>query len=229
MAGVTRSRVGAVVFDLGGVLIDWNPRHLYRRLFDDVAAMEDFLSHVCTVAWNRQHDLGRPFDETVAELAVLFPEHAELIRAFRDRWSEMVAGDIGETVDVLAELRGASVPLYALTNWSAETFPSMRRRFPFLNWFQGVVISGEVGIAKPDVRIFHLLCERYGLEAERLLFVDDSPANVAAARQAGLQGALYTGAGALRSQLLRLGVLPRPLVGSTPAPVSSGNADASPA
>jgi 2-haloacid dehalogenase len=199
--------VSAVVFDLGGVLIDWDPRYLYRSLFGgDEAAMERFLATVCTPEWNRGQDAGRPWSEAIASLVAEHPEHADLIRAFWDRWPETLGDAIDPTVDVLAELRAAGIPLYALSNWSAETFPIARPRYPFLDWFDGIVISGEVGAAKPDPRIYQALVERHGLDPASLAFVDDVPANVAAAESLGMRGLTFTSAAALRQDLEALGL-----------------------
>jgi 2-haloacid dehalogenase len=200
-------RVSAVVFDLGGVLIDWDPRYLYRSLFDgDEVAMDRFLATVCTPEWNRGQDAGRPWSEAISTLVAAHPEHADLIRAFWDRWPETLGDAIAPTVDVLADLHAAGVPLYALSNWSAETFPIARPRYPFLDWFDGIVISGEVGAAKPDRRIYDALIERHDLDPASLVFVDDVPANVAAAEQLGMRGLTFTSAAALRRDLAALGL-----------------------
>jgi 2-haloacid dehalogenase len=200
-------RVSAVVFDLGGVLIDWDPRYLYRSLFDgDEAAMDRFLATVCTPEWNRGQDAGRPWSEAIATLVAEHPEHADLIHAFWDRWPETLGDAIAPTVDVLADLHAARVPLYALSNWSAETFPIARPRYPFLDWFDGIVISGDVGAAKPDRRIYDALIERHDLDPASLAFVDDVPANVAAAEQLGMLGLTFTSATALRRNLAALGL-----------------------
>ena len=199
----------AVVFDLGGVLIDWDPRHLYRKLLADEAAVEEFLATVCTPEWNAELDRGRPFAEGVAELVERHPEHAAAIAAYHERWPEMVAGDIPGTVEVLAELRAAGVPLYALTNWSAETFAITRGRFEFLDWFDGLLVSGEEGMAKPDPAIFQLLLDRFGLDPTATVFVDDSEANVAAARRLGFDAIGFTGHEELRRELVARRLLPR--------------------
>ena len=147
-----------MVFDLGGVLIDWDPRHLYRQLFEDPDEMEAFLAEVTTAEWNAHQDAGRPWAEAVGILVAEHPERRELIEAFHRRWPEMLAGEIPGTVEVLADLRAAGIRLVALSNWSAEMFPVARERFDFLAWFEGIVISGEVGVNKPDRRIFeHLI------------------------------------------------------------------------
>jgi 2-haloacid dehalogenase len=202
--------VKAVVFDLGGVLIDWDPRYLYRKLLADEAAVEEFLASVCTPEWNAEQDRGRPFAEGVAELVERHPAHAAAIAAYAERWAEMLAGDIPGTVEVLAELRAAGMPLYALTNWSAETFGVARERFAFLAWFDGVLVSGEERMIKPDPRFFRLLVDRFGLDPVASFYVDDSAANVEAARGLGFDAVRFTGARQLRRDLVARRVLSRP-------------------
>lgn len=212
VAAVARSTT--VVFDLGGVLVDWDPRHLYRGLFDDPDEMESFLAEVTTAEWNAHQDAGRPWAEAIEILVAEHPERRELIEAFHRRWPEMLAGEIPGTVDVLADLRAAGVRLVALSNWSAETFPTARDRFEFLAWFEGIVISGEVGVTKPDPRIFEHLIERFEIEPAAALFIDDSSPNVDAARAFGFRAIQFTDATALRRELVRLGLLPDVRAGS---------------
>jgi 2-haloacid dehalogenase len=197
-----------VVFDLGGVLVNWDPRHLYRQLFDDPEEMESFLAEVTTAEWNARQDAGRPWALAVELLAAEHPERRDLIEAFHRRWPEMLAGEIPGTVEVLADLRAEGVRLFALSNWSADTFPVARERFDFLAWFDGIVISGEVGVNKPDRRIFEHLLEQFGIEPEATLFIDDSSANVDAAIALGFRAIRFTDATALRIELVRLGLLP---------------------
>lgn len=203
-----RASIAAVVFDLGGVLIDWDPRHLYRQLFADTEDMERFLAEVATVEWNRTLDAGRSWTEAVDELVAAHPERRALIEAYHARWPEMLGGEIEGTVGVLAEVRAAGLPVYALSNWASTTFQVTRDRFPFLDWFDGVVISGEVGAAKPDNRIFEALIERYDLVPERAVFIDDLPANVQAAEAMGFRTIRFQGADELRRSLTALAVLP---------------------
>jgi 2-haloacid dehalogenase len=198
-----------VVFDLGGVLIDWDPRYLYRKLFDDPDEMESFLAEVTTAEWNAHQDAGRPWTEAIELLVAEHPERRELIEAFHRRWPEMLAGEIQGTVDVLAELRAAGLRLLALSNWSAELFPIARERFDFLAWFEGILISGEVGVNKPDRKIFEHLVERFGIEPATALFIDDSSVNAASAATLGFRAIHFTDAAALRLELVRLGLLPR--------------------
>lgn len=201
-------RPTAVVFDLGGVLLDWDPRYLYRQLFDDAEEMESFLAEVTTAEWNPHQNAGRPWAEAVELRVAEHPQRRELIEAFHRRWPEMLAGEVPGTVDVLADLRAAGVRLVALSNWSAETFPFARERFDFLAWFEGIVISGEVGVNKPDPRIFDHLAEQFGIEPAAALFIDDSSANVEAAKALGFHATQFTDATALRRELVRLGLLP---------------------
>ena len=208
----------AVAFDLGGVLIDWDPRHLYRKLLADEAAVEEFLATVCTPEWNAEQDRGRPFAEGVAELVERHPEHAAAIAAYHERWPEMLAGEIPGAVELLAELRRAGVPLYALTNWSAETFVIARERFAFLEWFDGLLVSGEERLAKPDPAIFELLATRFGLDPAATLYVDDSAANVAVASALGFDAVPFTGPERLRRDLAARRLLARPAPTPRPSP-----------
>lgn len=204
---MTPSR-NTVVFDLGGVLIDWNPRHLYRKLFaGDDAAMERFLAEICTNAWNAQQDAGRTWAEGTDILTAEHPGHAPLIEAYRARWHEMLAGPIAGTVDILRKLKQRGVPLYALTNWSAETFPFAMDLFDFLGWFDGIVVSGDEKLIKPDPRIYALLLERHGLDAAQTVFIDDNQNNAAAATAAGMHGIHFTTPEALETELTRLDLL----------------------
>jgi len=200
-----------VVFDLGGVLIDWNPRYLYRRLFDDADAMEHFLAEVCNDDWNVQQDAGRPFAEAVEAAAALHPDLRPLIEAYWRRWDEMLAGPIPPSVALLEELAAAGDELYALTNWSAETFPIARERYRFLDLFRAIVVSGEERVAKPDPRIFEVLLARIGRPAGACLFIDDSPKNVAAAAALGFDAIRFEDGAKLRDALLARGY---PLAGA---------------
>jgi 2-haloacid dehalogenase len=204
---MTKNR-SVVVFDLGGVLIDWNPRYLYRKLFDgDDKAMEHFLAHVCTQTWNEEQDAGRTFAEACAELKSVHPDKAELIDAWIERQDEMFSGDIAGTVEILAELRDRGVPLYALTNFSAETFPAARERFKFLSWFGGILVSGDVKMIKPDSRIFEHFLETFAIDPAHAVYIDDRQNNVDAAIALGMHGVVFTDPRELRMELVRLGLL----------------------
>ncbi len=198
--------LNAVVFDLGGVLIHWDPRLLYHKLLPDEAAVEEFLSTICTPEWNAKQDAGRPFPEGIAELVSRFPDKASLIRAWYDRFVEMVR-PMEDSIRVLRELYQQGIPLYALSNWGAETFDIARNGFTFLEWFNGIVISGRVGFAKPDVRIFQFLLQQHGLRASEVLFIDDHVPNVEAAQTLGFDVIHFTAAAKLREGLVERGLL----------------------
>lgn len=199
--------ISTVVFDLGGVLIDWNPRHLYRKLLDDDhERIEWFLSNICTPEWNAQQDAGRTMREATEVLLAQHPEHEELIRAYYDRWEEMITGPIEGSVEILRRIRALPYRLYGLTNWSAETFPVARERFTFLEWFEGIVVSGAIGMIKPDPIIYHHLIDAFDLTPQETVFIDDSPANVAAARNLGFHGIRFENPDQLRTELDRYGV-----------------------
>ena len=201
--------VDVAVFDVGGVLIEWNPRHLYRKLFGgDDAQMERFLTEVCSPAWNLRQDAGRSWPEGIAELTGRWREQAALIRAFDERWEEMVPGQIDETIALVRMLKSRGVPLYCLTNFSSAKFELTRRRFDVFALFDGIVVSGEIGLVKPDPAIFRHLLQRFRLGAGQCLFVDDAPANVEGARAAGMRGHLFRGAAALARELQACRLLP---------------------
>ena len=197
-----------VIFDLGGVLLDWNPRHLYRQLFaGDEAAMEDFLATVCNSAWNVQQDAGRPVTEACALLKAAHPEKAHLIDAYYARHLDMIAGPIEGSVAILSELRERGTRLYFLSNYSAETYPLALGRYDFLSWFLGGIVSGEHGVIKPDPAIYRLLIERCGIDPHHAVFIDDNPVNAEAAFSLGIHGIHFTGPEALRIELAALGLL----------------------
>lgn len=197
-----------VVFDLGNVLIRWDPRLLYRQLLPDDDAVEEFFAEVDFAAWNHAQDAGRPFAQAVAEHAARFPHRRGLLAAYQERFAETLGGAIEGSVAILEELRERKVRLLALTNWSAELFPVARENFDFLKIFEGIVVSGEEGVAKPDPRAFALLLERHGVDPARAVFVDDAPRNVAAAADAGLTALRFTAPAVLRAELVGLGLLP---------------------
>jgi 2-haloacid dehalogenase len=196
-----------IVFDLGMVLIEWDPRHLYRKVFTDHAKMEWFLENVCHGAWNLENDRGRSFDDAVIEATSRHPNYKAEIALFRDRWMEMVPGAIAGSVAILEELHGNKIPVYALTNWNGDTFRATRGRFPFLSLFRDIVVSGDEKIIKPDPAIFHLLTNRNRLTPSECLFIDDSMKNVKGAEAVGWQGHHFTSPEKLRAALVELGVL----------------------
>lgn len=195
--------VSAVVFDLGGVLIDWNPEYLYRDLIPDRTERVAFLESVCTAEWNHSMDAGRSVPDAVAALARKHPDKTDLINAWWERWPEMLGGHHAEVLDTARLLSDGGVTLYALTNWAAETWPHAVERFPFLTTlFDGVLVSGKEGLAKPDPAIFRLLLNRYELDQRRTAFVDDSMANIEAAFELGFLTHYYTGPEELREWLV---------------------------
>jgi 2-haloacid dehalogenase len=202
-----RDPPSTVVFDLGGVLVDWDPRYLFRQLLPDDAAVEAFLADVCSPEWNAAQDAGRSWAEAVREASERFPEHAELVAAYDERWWETIGGQIDGTVEVLDELRRRGVGLYAITNWSAEKFDLTFPRFDWLAWFDGIVVSGYERIVKPDPRIFQLLVDRHGVDPRAAVYVDDVPANVEAARAIGMTGLVFTTPEQLRADLGELGLV----------------------
>jgi len=199
---VYQNKKPAIIFDIGGVLVDWNPTYLYRQMFEeDEAELDYFLTVVCSPEWNAKQDAGHSFSEAIAERIKIFPEYTPYIRAYYTRWEEMVKGEITSTVNILSALRDKGYHLYALSNWSAETYPLIYRRFEFLNWFDEVVISGQVKMAKPDPAIFKLLLRRINRQAQQCLFIDDSEQNILAASRLGFQTIHFSSSGRLYSDL----------------------------
>ncbi|QDE39215.1 HAD family phosphatase [Luteibacter pinisoli] len=204
------SKRNVVIFDFGGVLVDWNPRYLYRKLFgDDEAGMERFLAEVTTTEWNLRQDAGRSWAEALAELTAKHPEHVDLITAFHERWEETLKGPIDDSIAILHDLKSAGHPLYGLTNWSGETFPIARARYEFFNWFDGIVVSGDEGTIKPDPKLYETLLERYDINPKCAVFIDDNKVNVEAAEALGIHGIHFHSPAQLRAELIELGFLPK--------------------
>lgn len=200
--------IETVIFDLGGVLIDWNPEYVFREIFEEESQMRWFFDEVCTHEWNIRQDAGRPLKEATEEKVREFPEYEEAIRAFYGRWEEMLGGPITGSVGILEQIHaGGRHRLYALTNWSHETFPVARQYFDFLKLFEGIVVSGEEKLIKPDPRIYQRLLGRYAIAPETALFIDDNAHNVESARRLGLHSIHFQGAERLKGQLKEMGVL----------------------
>ena len=200
------SNINTIVFDFGGVLIDWNPRHLYKTLIEDKEEIEWFLNNICTDEWNLEQDKGRSLERATEMLKEKFPEHERLIEAYYGRWEEMLQGEIAETVEILHELK-KKFKIYGLTNWSAETFPVALKRFEFLQLFDGIVVSGDEKLIKPGKEIFHLLLSRYNLNPKNCVFIDDNLKNVQAAANIGFYAIHFTTAENLREKLISMNVL----------------------
>lgn len=202
------SQLRAVIFDVGRVLFDWDPRFLYERLISDDRALDAFLRDVVTHDWHFQHDAGRPFAETSAELIAEHPHHAELIAAWAPRFNETIPGPIPGMHQIVEELDVAGVPLFCITNFSGEFFPPFRdANAALFDRFRDIVVSGDEKLVKPDPAIYRLALDRFGLRAEEALFVDDNPANIDAAAGMGIHAVLFTGALAFRAELERVGLL----------------------
>lgn len=199
--------VDIVVFDLGNVLVRWDPRLLYRQLFADPAEMEWFLAEVCHHDWNLEQDRGRTWAEAITEAVGRHPRYEPQIRAYRERWDAMIPGAIEGTVALLEELDTRGVPLYALTNWSSETFVLARERFPFFGRFRDIVVSGDERLVKPEEPIYRVLFDRVGAAPERMLFIDDRADNIETARRLGMAGHLFVEPEALRADLAQRGLL----------------------
>lgn len=200
-------RPTAVLFDVGNVILRWDPRNLYRKLIPDAAEMERFLAEVCPMDWHVETDRGRSFADNIAERVALYPDHAPLIEAWWGRWPEMCTGAIPETEAVMHDLHARGVPMHGLTNMSAESWPGLQALSPVFGYLRTVVVSGDEKLIKPDPAIYRLVLERTGLKAEDMLFVDDSAANIEAATALGFHVHHFTDPAALRPQLRALGLL----------------------
>ena len=190
-----------VVFDLGDVLIGWNPRNLYRRVFPDLEKMEWFLTNVCHGDWNLAQDAGRSFDDGVKEAISRHPAWETEIELYRDRWMEMVSGPIQGSVQILEELHKKGVALFAITNWNGDTYRATHKKYPFLNLFRDIVVSGDEKIIKPDPAIFNLLAKRNDIALSNSIFIDDSLKNIRGAEAVGMQAHHFTTPEALRADL----------------------------
>jgi 2-haloacid dehalogenase len=182
---MSKNKIQSIIFDFGGVLLDWNPHNLYRRFFNDPPEIERFLSEINFPEWNLQQDKGRPFSKGIAELSAKFPHYSQLIRAYRDNWEDSIIGPIAGTIDILQRLKKAGYAIYGLSNWSSETFPIAYEKYDFFKLFDGIVISGEVMLVKPDPAIFEIILKKIDRPAFECLLIDDSQVNIAAAEKLG--------------------------------------------
>lgn len=201
------TKIQAVIFDFGNVLLEWNPRHVYRRYFPNEEAMENFLHEVSFMDWNAQQDKGRTFAQGVAELSSQFPHYSDLIQAYHDNWKDSIGDYFAGTVEIMKRLKKQGYSLYGLSNWSAETFPLAREKYDFFNLLDEIVISGEVGMIKPEPEIFELLLQRTGRAANECLFIDDAPANVEQAQKMGFAAIQFQSPEHLEDELRKLHVL----------------------
>jgi len=197
----------AVLFDIGNVFVEWDPRFLYQKLISDEDELTFFLTDVVTLEWHSEHDRGRSFAEGTELLAQKFPEYEDLIRDYDTRWPETIGGLIQGTVDIMLELIERGIHVYGLTNFSAEKWPEFCRDYGFTDHFEGVVVSGEEKLIKPDPRIFHAAVSRFNLDPERTVYVDDRLENVLAAEQLDMIGHHFKDPFGLRQALLSIGVL----------------------
>jgi 2-haloacid dehalogenase len=197
-----------VIFDLGGVLIDWNPRYVFNNVFDSKEEVDFFLENVCHGDWNAQQDKGRSFEEAIEMKIKEFPEYKDHIPLYHSRWTEMIGGPIDETVSILKELfNQRKMRLYALTNWSAETFPYAWDNFPFLRLFEGILVSGKENMIKPEAEIYQLILNRYQIDPKSSVFIDDSERNVEGANSQGIYGIHFKSPQQLRDKLVELSIL----------------------
>jgi len=198
----------AIVFDFGGVLVQWDPRNLYRKIFNgDTHAMETFLQESKFMEWNLYQDAGRPFSEAVDEFCSRMPQYCELIRMYDQRYEESITGPIWPTVEILRALKEAHYPLYGLSNWPSEKWRLVRPKYDFFGLFDDILISGDVKLAKPDPRIFSLFLDQVGRSAKECLYIDDSPHNIQVSAQMGFQTIHFQSAEQLRSELQLRGIL----------------------
>ena len=194
-----------IIFDFGGVLIDWNPRYLYRNLFQDEIEMEYFLEKICSPEWNLKQDAGRSFKEATKELVIKFPQHENEIKSYYSNWTKMIGGTIKENVDLVEDLKD-KYRLFGLTNWSAETFPKIFNQYYFFKEFEGIVVSGTEKLVKPDAGIYKLLLTRYKLIANESLFIDDNQENINAANKLGFKTIHLTETVNLKNELKKLAI-----------------------
>ena len=196
-------KIENIIFDFGGVLVDWNPRYLFRDYFQNENEMEYFLHHICTDEWNLEQDRGRSLSEGTLLLQKKFPEFKAMIQLYYDKWEKMLKSDIPETVTLLYKLK-EKYNIYGLTNWSGETITVAYERYPFFKQFDGIVVSGEEKLIKPDKKIYNLLLDRYHLKAENTVFIDDNIANVKVAKEIGMYAIRFENAGKLEEELLAI-------------------------
>ena len=202
------SKIKTVIFDLGGVLVDWNPDYVYKTIFSDDEKMKAFYKDICTSEWNEQQDAGRTLKEATEELVARFPHEEKNIRTYYDRWEDMLKGPIDGTVEIFKEIKDSGkYKLYALTNWSHETFPVALKRFDFLHWFDGRLVSGDEKMRKPFKEIYELIVSRYNIDPTTAVYIDDVPRNLTAPAAMGMHAIQFTSSEQLREELKKLNVI----------------------
>ncbi len=196
--------LNTVILDFGSVLVDWNPHYLYDPYFGDKAKTDWFIAHICTPEWNAQMDAGKPFAEGIAEKVAEHPEWEKEIRMYWEEWNKMMGGQIDGMQELLEELRRSGYRLYGLSNWSAETFRLVRRNYPIFDLLDGIVLSGEERVIKPDPEIYRILLDRYHIAPNEAVFLDDNPANIEGAEALGIHGIFFHSATQARQEIAAL-------------------------
>lgn len=205
---MTNSNIKAIIFDYGNVLIEWDPRYVYKKYFpNDPEGMEHFLREVGFMGWNAHQDKGRTFKAGVADLSKQFPHHAHLIQAYHDHWKDSIGISFTGTVEIMKHLKQKGYPLYGLSNWSAETFPYAQEKFDFFDMLDDMVISGQVGFIKPEPEIYELMLEKIGKPVQECLFIDDSLPNIQQAQKMGFATVHFESSEQLAGELKSMGIL----------------------
>jgi 2-haloacid dehalogenase len=200
--------LSAIIFDFGGVLVNWDPHKLFNKYFaSNTKAIDNFLKEINFCSWNLSQDKGYPFSRAVQDLSTQFPQYAHLINAYDEEWEESITGIVPETVEILYKLKASGCHLYGLTNWSAEKFSIVRQKYEFFSLFESIVVSGEVKLIKPDPAIFHLFLRKNHLQPEECLLVDDTSQNIETARRMGFSTHHFTSPSRLEMELIRMGIL----------------------
>ena len=200
--------INTIIFDLGNVLIDWNPNYVFDKMFDDEERKKYFFENICTMEWNEMQDGGRPIKEATEELVTKHPEWKEYIEAYYGKWTDMLGGAIHDTVEIFKQLKETGkYKMYALTNWSGELFPYALAMYEFLHWFDGRVVSGEEKMRKPDPEFYHVLLNRFDVKPEQALFIDDSLRNIEAAKNIGINTIHFRSPQQLKKDLAEKGIL----------------------
>ncbi|HUR09826.1 MAG TPA: HAD family phosphatase [Flavitalea sp.] len=201
------SKINTIIFDLGGVLIDWNPDYVFKSVFNKEEEMKWFYSNICTPDWNEEQDAGRTLTEGTELLVKQFPQHEKNIRAYYDRWEEMLGGPIDGTVEIFRKLKkNPSLKFYALTNWSYETFPIALKKYEFLHWFDGKMVSGEEKMRKPFLQFYQLLIDRFKIDPTRSVYIDDNARNLPPAASLGMSTIHFKNPEQFGDEMQRLGL-----------------------